>query len=72
VFSTLSQYTNLKIAKLKSMYSSYAYGLTALIDSKLGNEGSTECLNFLLDSSASHNVSDDVSFASLPLITIKT
>ncbi|KAF8689490.1 hypothetical protein HU200_041814 [Digitaria exilis] len=32
---------------------------TALIDSNLGNECSTECLNFLLDSGASHNVPDD-------------
>ncbi|KAF8686177.1 hypothetical protein HU200_043650 [Digitaria exilis] len=32
---------------------------TALIDSNLGNERSTECLNFLLDSGASHNVPDD-------------
>ncbi|CAL4969300.1 unnamed protein product [Urochloa decumbens] len=33
--------------------------LTALIDSNLGNEGSTECLNFLLGSGASHNAPDD-------------
>jgi hypothetical protein len=56
-------------AKMHDVSSNYV--LTALIDSNLGNEGSIECLNFLLDSSASHNVSDDVSFASLPLITIK-
>ncbi|CAN6251602.1 unnamed protein product [Urochloa humidicola] len=32
--------------------------LTALIDSNLGNEGSTECLNFLLGCGANHNVPD--------------
>ncbi|CAD6244261.1 unnamed protein product [Miscanthus lutarioriparius] len=33
--------------------------LTSLTDSNLGNEGSTECLNFLLDAIASSNVPDD-------------
>ncbi|KAM0903660.1 hypothetical protein ACQ4PT_018517 [Festuca glaucescens] len=41
---------------------------TASLDSKMGNEGSTECLNFLLEARANRNASNDVRFNPLPLV----
>jgi hypothetical protein len=41
---------------------------TVVLDSAMGNDGSTECLNYLLEAGSNRNAPDGVRFASFLIV----